>query len=108
MYQGALVAMRRNLDCKHLHSLDMVASGGPPDGTSIVHLGTDELLIQQNTIPDGETASPVRERSQRSQSLCRFLSHLINIFRQGEPLIKGHPKIYGVIDQLDWLTEELY
>jgi hypothetical protein len=53
--------------------LGMGESGGPTNGTRIVNHGTDELLIQQNTISDGETAS-VQERSQRSQSLCRFLS----------------------------------
>jgi len=57
---------------------------------------------------DGETASPVQERSQRSQPLCRFLSRLIVMFRPGEPFIKGQPKITGVIDPLDWLPEELY
>jgi len=38
----------------HLHFLDMGASGGPPNETRIVHHGTDELLTQQNTIPDGD------------------------------------------------------
>ena len=88
--------------------LGMGSSGGPPDGTCIVLHGTDELLIQQNTIPDGETASPVQERSQCSQSFCRFLSHPIDRFRPGEPFIKGHPNITGVVDPLDWLSEELY
>ena len=37
---------------QHLQFLDMGTSGGPPNGTRIVHHGTDELLIQQNTIPD--------------------------------------------------------
>jgi hypothetical protein len=53
----------KTLGLQHLQSLDMGASDGPPDGTRIVHHGTDELLIQQNTIPDGETAVPVQERS---------------------------------------------
>jgi hypothetical protein len=30
------------------------------------------------------------------------------VFRPGEPFVKGHPKITGVIDPLDWLPEELY
>jgi len=79
----------------------MSASGGPPDGTRIVHHGMDKLLIQQNTIPDGQTASPVRERFQRSQPLRRFLFHLICIFRRGGPFIKGHSNITGVIVLLD-------
>jgi hypothetical protein len=62
----------KTLGLQHLQFLDMGASGGLPDGTRIIHHGTDELLIRQHTIPDGETASPVQERSQRSQSLHRL------------------------------------
>jgi hypothetical protein len=51
---------------QYLQFPDMGAIGGPPEGVSVVHYGTDELLIQQNTIPDGEAASPVYERSQLS------------------------------------------
>ena len=36
------------------------------------------------------------------------LSHLIDMFRLGEPFIKSHPKITGVDDPLNWLPEELY
>jgi hypothetical protein len=89
-----------------LQFLDMEASVGPPNGARVVHHGTDELLIQQNTIPDGKTASPIQERSQRSQSLCRFLSHLVDVLRTGELSIKGHSKVAGVIDPFDWLPEE--
>jgi len=41
-------------------------------------------------------------------SLCRFLSHLVDMFRPVEPFIKGHTKITGVVDPLDLLPEELY
>ena len=44
---------------QYLHFLDMGAGGGPPDGTSVVHHGTDELFIQENTIPDEKTASSI-------------------------------------------------
>jgi hypothetical protein len=91
---------------QHLQFPDMGASGGPLDGTCIVHNGTDELHIQQNTIRDGESASP-EERSLRSQPLRRFLSHLIDMFRPGEPLIKSKPKLTGVFDPLDWIPEKL-
>jgi hypothetical protein len=92
-------------DCSTCSFLVREGNGRPPDGTCIVHHGTDELLIQQKTIPDGETVSPVQERS---QPLCRFLSHLIDMCRLGEPFIKGQPKITGNIDLLDCLPEELY
>jgi len=100
---GCVGSNAKAFGLQHLKFLDTGASGGPPDGTRIVHHGTYELLIQQNTIPDGETASPVQERSQCFQSLCRFLCHPIDTFRPGEPLIKGHPKITGVVDQFVWL-----
>jgi len=47
------------LGMNHLHFPYMGASGGPPDLVRIVHHGAAELLIQQNSIPDGETASTV-------------------------------------------------
>ena len=101
---GCIGSNAKTLGLQHLQVLDMGASGGPPDGTCIVHHGTDELHIQQNYIPDGETASPVQERS---QPLCRFLSHLTDMFRPREPLIKGQSKITGIIGPLDWFPEEL-
>ena len=67
---------------QHLQFLDMGTSGGPSNGTRIVHHGTDELLIQQNTIPDGKTAS-IQEGAQRCQPLRHSLSHLIDIYRSG-------------------------
>jgi hypothetical protein len=104
---GCTGSNAKTLGLQLLHSLGMGASGGPPDRTRIVHHETDELLIQQNTIPDGKTASPFQERSQRSQPLYRFLSRLIDMFRPGEPFTKGHAKITVVIDPLDWLSKEL-
>ena len=41
---------------KHLYCPDMGASGGPPDGARLVHHRTNELLTQQNSVSDGETA----------------------------------------------------
>jgi hypothetical protein len=102
---GCIGSNAKKLGLQCLQFLDVGASGGPPNGARVVHHGTDELLIQQNTIPDGKTASPIQESSQRSQSLCRFLSHLVNMLRPGELSIKGHSKVAGVIDKFDWLPE---
>jgi len=93
---GCIGSNAKTLGLQHPHFRDVGASGGPPDGTRIVHHGTDELLLQQNNIPDGETASSVQEGSQRSHSVCRFLSHLLDVFRRDGAFIKGHPKITGV------------
>jgi hypothetical protein len=59
----------KTLRLQYLQFLDMGACGSPPNGTRIDHHGSNELLIQQNTIPDGETASPVQERSKHSHSV---------------------------------------
>jgi hypothetical protein len=45
---------------QHVQFLGMGESGGLSNRTCIVRPGTDELIIQQNTIPDGETLSPRR------------------------------------------------
>jgi hypothetical protein len=47
------------LGMNHRHFPYMGASGRPPDVVRVVHHWTDELLIQQNSIPDGEIASTV-------------------------------------------------
>ena len=85
----------KTLGLQPLQFVDMGASDEPPNGTRIVHHEADELLIQHNIISDGETASPVQERFQHSQSLCRFLSHLTSMFQRDEPFIKGHPQDNG-------------
>ena len=40
------VGNAKTLGMQELKFLDMAASDGPPNGTRIVHYGTDELLIQ--------------------------------------------------------------
>jgi hypothetical protein len=46
----------------------MAAGSGSPDRTCVVHHRTDELLIEQHTVSDGQTASPVKERAKQAQS----------------------------------------
>ena len=45
----------KTLELKHLQFPDLGASGGPSDGARVFHHRTDELLVQQNSISDGET-----------------------------------------------------
>jgi len=71
----------------------MGASSGSPDGTCLVHRGIDELLIQQNTIPDGEITFPASAPDLYVSTRLAF--------------IKGHPKKTNPIDPLDWLSKEL-
>jgi hypothetical protein len=42
---------------------------GPPDRSCIVYHGTDELPVEQHTIPDGQTTPPVEEGAKHTQSL---------------------------------------
>ena len=60
---GCIGSNAKTLGLQYMLFPDMGASGGSTNGTRIVHHTTDDLLIQQNTIPDGETPSPVQERS---------------------------------------------
>jgi hypothetical protein len=39
----------------------MAAGSGSPDRACVIHHGTDELLVEQHTVPDGRTASTVWE-----------------------------------------------
>ena len=71
MYQGTMVLMRNSWTAA-LAVFYMGVSSGPPNGTRIFHHRADELLIRHNNIPDGETESPIQEKFQGSQSLCRF------------------------------------
>jgi hypothetical protein len=47
------------LGLNNLQLSDVAAGGEPPNGARIVHHGPYELLIQQNSVPDGQTVSPV-------------------------------------------------
>jgi hypothetical protein len=68
----------KTLVLQYLQLHNTGASGGHPDGTCVVHHGIDELLIQQNTIPDGDNAS-VEDRTQFPHQLFRFISHPTDI-----------------------------
>ena len=89
---GCIGSDAKTLGLQYLQFLYMGVCGCPPNGTRIIHHGTDELRIQQNTIPNRETASPVQERSKHYQSLCHILPHLVDMLRPVEPFIKGTPR----------------
>jgi hypothetical protein len=64
----------------------MGAGSGPPGGARIIH-EADELLIWQDSIPDGEITLPTQEGTQHPYSLSSFLSVLIDVRRPGESYI---------------------
>jgi hypothetical protein len=45
---------------------NVAASSRHPDGSRMVHRGTDELPVQQNSVHDGEATPSVQERTQQS------------------------------------------
>lgn len=69
--------------------------------TSIIHQGTDELLVQQDLIPVGEITSPAQKGTEHTNPLSSIYAYLIDVRRLGEPFIKGNTQITGGIDTLD-------
>ena len=72
----------KTLGLKHLQLRNVASTRGPPDGARIVYNGTDELPVEQNTVPEGE-APPVQDRSHHLQSLDSFLPNLVDVRRPG-------------------------
>ena len=53
------VSNAKTLGLKHLQFLDMGASSRNPDEARVVYSRRNELLVQQNSVSDGETNPPV-------------------------------------------------
>jgi hypothetical protein len=51
----------KTLGIQQLHILDMAVGSMPPDGECIIPHRTDELLIKQYTISNGDTTSAIKE-----------------------------------------------
>jgi hypothetical protein len=50
----------------------MAESSWFPNRTYIIHHGTDELLVEQHTVSDGQAASPVKEGTKDAQFWAAF------------------------------------
>jgi hypothetical protein len=59
----------------------MVACREPSRGARIIHHGADELLIKQDSVPDGEITLPIQEGTQHTHPLSSFLSDMIDVRR---------------------------
>jgi hypothetical protein len=70
---------------------DMAAGSTPTDRACVVHHRTDELLVQQHAVSDGQAAS-VKEETEQAQSLSRLPPHLVDVYWPVKPSIKGYPK----------------
>ena len=71
----------KTLGLKHLQLPNVASSNGPPDGARIVHRGTHELPVEQNTVLGGEATHLVQDRTQHPQSLGSFVSNLVDVRR---------------------------
>jgi hypothetical protein len=86
----------------------MAAGSEPADQTRGIHHRTDELLVKQHTISDGQAACPVEEMTKHAQSLSCLLFHPVDVCRSGKPCINGQLKITKCIHPLYWLSEKLH
>jgi hypothetical protein len=96
------------LDCKTCSFRTWLQAADLQDRTCVTHHRTEELLVEQETVSDGQADSPVNEGAKHAQSLSRLLSYLVDMRRPGKPSIKGHPKIPCCLDPLYWLSEKLH
>lgn len=65
---NVLRGVNRNAKAPALQLLQLpdVAASGPPDRICILHHRTDELVVQQHEVPDGQAGSPVEEGARRT------------------------------------------
>ena len=75
--------------------------------TSVIHYGTYELLIQRQSVPDGETAAPIQKRTEYPESLGCSSSNLVYVSSPGKSLIKGDPEIFDMLILFSALTSLL-
>jgi hypothetical protein len=70
--------------CEDTWTVALAASGhgcGPPDRACVVHHTTDELLVEQHAVSDGQATSSVKERTEHAQSSCRLSSYPVDMRR---------------------------
>jgi hypothetical protein len=78
---------------KNLEPPDVAVGSMPPNWASINHHGMYELLIQHQSIPDGEIAAPIQKQNEYPQSLGCSSSNLVYVSSPGKSLIKGDLEI---------------
>ena len=65
----------------------MNPGSGPSCEARIIHYGADELLIPQDSVPDGQITLPIQEGAQHTHPSSSPLSDLIAVRRPGESCI---------------------
>jgi hypothetical protein len=74
----------KTLRLYHLQPPDVSAGSRPPDRACVIHHKTDELLVEQHTVSDGQAASPVKEGSKHAKSLGCLFTYLADVCWPGE------------------------
>jgi hypothetical protein len=85
----------------------MCVGSEPPDRARVAHHGTDELLVEQYAISDGQATPPVEDGAKQTQSLSRLLPYLVDVSRPGKPCIKSYLEVSCCFNTLYWLSEKL-
>ena len=67
----------KTLGLKHLQLPNVASYSEPPDGTSIIHHGMDELPIEQNTFTFRNAIPPVEDTNQHPQPLEGSFPNLV-------------------------------
>jgi hypothetical protein len=65
----------------------MGAGSGSPDGALVVNQGSNELLVQQHSVPDGEFTPPVKDRTQQAHPLGSSSADLFDERRPVESFV---------------------
>jgi hypothetical protein len=77
-----------------------------PDGASVLHHRTDDLLIKQHIFSAGQTTSK-KARAKHAHSLSCISSTLVDVCRRDQLRSNCHPDIRCCFDPLYWLSEKL-
>jgi hypothetical protein len=74
----------RNADTlgwQHLQLLNVGASNGPADRACVVHHSTDELLVEQYIVSDGQVTPLVKVRAKHTKLLNCHSFYMVNLRR---------------------------
>jgi hypothetical protein len=104
---GCVSRNANTLGLQHLKFVNTGVGSRPPDRACVVHHGTDELLVEQHTISDGQTTPRVEEGVRQTQSLSRLRPYLVDMSRPGKPCVKGYIKVSCCFSPLYWFSEKL-
>jgi len=94
------------LGLKNLGPPDMAVGSMPPNWANVIHHGTYELLVQRQSVPDGETAAPIQKRTEYPESLGRSSSNLVYVSSPSKSLIKSDLEIFDFFDPLNLVSKK--